>query len=120
MLDESLNKVLTDFIEPITTKFENLSIKLDTIHQETESSHNSHLRLSSLFAFRPLPPFSGSIGESLEDFLGKLDHFMILQGVSATDNDYRLAYLESNLIGAPLAVFRDLKKTSLVLVMMII
>jgi len=35
---------------------------------------------------------------------------MILQGVLTTDTDYRLAYVESNLAGAPLAVLRDLKK----------
>jgi len=110
MLDESMNKVLSDSIEPITTKLENLSIKLDTIQQDTASSYNAHLKLSSLFAFRPPPPFSGSIGESLEDFIGRLDHYMILQGVSSTDTDYRVTYLESNLAGAPLAVLRDLKK----------
>jgi len=63
-----------------------------------------------LFSFRPPPPFSGSIGESWIEFLEKLEHFLILQGVSNTDTDYRLAYLVSNLTGAPLAVLRDLKK----------
>jgi len=54
LLDESMQRALTYSIEPITTKLENLSIKLDTLQQDTQqSTNNAHLRLSCLFSFRP-------------------------------------------------------------------
>ena len=53
-------------------------------------------------------PFTGTFGESFSEWIEKLNHYMILQGINNNDDLYKVAYLEANLLSSALASFHEL------------
>jgi len=99
-------------IAPLAEKIEELTFKLDENYAHDAGTKQSWMRLNSLMAFLPPAPFSGSFGEQFTDWLERFNQYMTLQGIGDQEDAYKIAFLESNLIGGALASLHELKKDS--------
>uniref|UniRef100_A0A915KJJ3 CCHC-type domain-containing protein n=1 Tax=Romanomermis culicivorax TaxID=13658 RepID=A0A915KJJ3_ROMCU len=81
-LEMTVKKAMEEATMPFKDKLENLTLKIE----ETEGHNEANMRQSFLHfnpfrIFNPPPPFSGNFGETFSDWIGKLTHFMTLQGI---------------------------------------
>uniref|UniRef100_A0A915HZ79 Retrotransposon gag domain-containing protein n=1 Tax=Romanomermis culicivorax TaxID=13658 RepID=A0A915HZ79_ROMCU len=110
-LEKTVKKAMEEATKPIKDKLENLKLKIEETEGNNEANmRQSFLRFNPFRMFNPPPPFSGNFGETFSDWIEKLTHFMTLQGIGDNDELYKIAYLESNLIGSALASLHDLKR----------
>jgi len=113
LVQETVSSALQSFLDPLAAKLENMDIKLNTIQHVGAPNITVSHTLNNFLSFRPPPPFSGAVGESLANFLDRLNQYMLMQGIDGNghnDDRFQQAYLENSLTGAALASYKELKK----------
>jgi len=111
-LEQTVRDTLQDVISPLERKLNYLHILAEESHNQPPPRQNINpFALQSLFAFKPPPVFSGAIGDSFSDWLEKINRFYALQNLTDSDADenFKIAFLENNLIGSASASYHEIK-----------
>jgi len=103
IIQEMIKNSCSEALRPLAVQLEALQIGNVRNNDRRPKFHNG-------LPFPPPPIFSGGFGESFANWLKKFKKYLVLQGVSLTENDFCLAFFESNLGGQPSAIFYELSR----------
>jgi len=110
-VDELENTVRDAFqvaVNPLEQRLAALTLKLDNQAEQNYGRFNP--MTAGFLALKPPPSFSGAIGESFSGWLEKIKQYLILQGITEQNDEFRKAYLEANITGTAQAAFREMKQ----------